>query len=402
MSRTGGALRDAVVPLSHWTQWPSPEALAREVRFPAHRNLARVMRFLILGGVLWGTLSDRRIHGARFVWLVAGLVVAAVVTWAFFRTTRRQRLWPSLALLAVLIGEAIASPVLHASFAPTVLWCGSAVIAMQRLPLAVAVPLTSGALLTYASLVSTDNWLTTVLTSLGIGLIGYVTRLEAEARASAQRLLVQERAARAAEAESAALRERGRIAREIHDVLAHSLSAQMVHLEAARLLIERGGGHEQVLDRVVAARRMARQGLAETRQALSALRGEMTPPEAFLRELVESEGARLRVEGDGRELPAEAGLAVRRVAQEAMTNARKHAPGTPVTIRFCYLPEEVELEVRNLGGPPVDNRPVDNGLRSSGAGYGLLGMRERAELLGGTLEAGPAEEGFVVRLRVPA
>ncbi len=74
------------------------------------------------------------------------------------------------------------------------------------------------------------------------GLAGYVLRLDAEARGSAQRLLAQERAAREAEAESAALAERARIAREIHDVLAHSLSAQLVHLEAARLLIERGRG----------------------------------------------------------------------------------------------------------------------------------------------------------------
>jgi signal transduction histidine kinase len=131
----------------------------------------------------------------------------------------------------------------------------------------------------------------------------------------------------------------------------------------------------------------------------------MTAAEEFLRELVDSEGGRLRVGGDVRHLPAEAGLAVRRVAQEAMTNARKHAPGAKVAVRLEYLPGEVELEVRDFGATPVDNlvgEPVDNGLGKSGSGYGLIGMRERAELLGGTLEAGPAEEGFVVRLRVPA
>ena len=69
-------------------------------------------------------------------------------------------------------------------------------------------------------------------------------------------------------------------------MLAHSLSAQLVHLEAARLLIERGADRDQILERVVAARGMARDGLAETRQALSALRGEMTPLEDFLRQLV--------------------------------------------------------------------------------------------------------------------
>jgi signal transduction histidine kinase len=181
-------------------------------------------------------------------------------------------------------------------------------------------------------------------------------------------------------------------------VLAHSLSAQTVHLEATRLLIERGAERELVLERVVAARRMAREGLAETRQALSALRGEMAPVEEFLREMVDAHGARLEVAGEPRPLPAEAGLAVRRVAQEAMTNVRKHAPGARVALRLEYRPREVELEFRDFGG----NAPVDNSLGASGSGYGLRGMRERAELLGGALEAGPQEEGFVVRLRVPA
>jgi signal transduction histidine kinase len=104
------------------------------------------------------------------------------------------------------------------------------------------------------------------------------------------------------------------------------------------------------------------------------------------------------VAGESRGLPAEAGLAVRRVAQEAMTNVRKHAPGARVEMRLEYRPEEVELEFRDFGG----KEPVDNSLGASGSGYGLRGMRERAELLGGALDAGPAEEGFVVRLRVPA
>jgi signal transduction histidine kinase len=198
-----------------------------------------------------------------------------------------------------------------------------------------------------------------------------------------------------AEAESAALAERARIAREIHDVLAHSLSAQMVHLEAVRLLIERGADRELILERVVAARGMAREGLAETRQALSALRGEMSPVEDFLSELVATaDGADITVAGERQPLPAEASQAVRRVAQEALTNVRKHAPGAKVHMRLEYGEHEVTLGVRDSGGPPGE-------LSGAGAGYGLLGMRERAELLGGSLEAGPDEEGFVVTLRVP-
>ncbi|MGO4429232.1 sensor histidine kinase, partial [Streptomyces sp. MCAF7] len=161
-----------------------------------------------------------------------------------------------------------------------------------------------------------------------------------------------------------------RIAREIHDVLAHSLSAQLVHLEAARLLVERGEDRAIVLERVVAARRMARHGLAETRQALYALRGEMAPVEDFLRESAATEGARFETEGEPRELAAEAGLAVRRVAQEALTNVRKHAPGARVELRLVYRTDEVLLEIRDGGA----REPSAGGPVATGAGYGLRGM----------------------------
>lgn len=141
---------------------------------------------------------------------------------------------------------------------------------------------------------------------------------------------------------------------------------------------------------------MAREGLTETRQALSALRGETTPVEDFLRQLVAGQPAEVAVVGERRELTAEASQTVRRVAQEALTNTRKHAPGAVVSVRLEYQPDAVALEVRDSGG----RRPGE--LAVSGSGYGLVGMRERAELLGGTLRAGPDEEGFVVNLRVPA
>src|SRR5262249_17381515 len=162
---------------------------------------------------------------------------------------------------------------------------------------------------------------------------------------------------------------------------------QLVHLEAARLLIERGADRDQILQRVVAARGMARDGLSETRQALSALRGDMSPLEDFLSELVSAPGgADVTVAGERRQLPAEASQAVRRVAQEALTNARKHAPGAKVRVRLEYGEGQVTLDVRDTGGPPGE-------LSGVGAGYGLRGMRERAELLGGSLAAGPDEEG---------
>ncbi|GAA3845642.1 histidine kinase [Streptomyces coacervatus] len=377
-----------------WMRWPSPEALGRAGISRPRRMLAWAVRLFALAILLWGAFNSSRVHGWVTVVGAVGVVVAAVLAWALYRTTFQHRLWPSLAIMLLLLGLAVGAQDMGFRGPALVLWCGCAITALERLPLAVALPTASLALASYAA-VNNDVWLTTAATTAGLALAGYVLRLDAEARGNAQRLLAQERAARAAEAESAALAERARIAREIHDVLAHSLSAQLVHLEAARLLIERGADREQILERVVAARGMARDGLDETRQALSALRGEQTPLEDFLSQLISTAaGAEVTITGERRRLPAEASQAVRRVAQEALTNVRKHAPGAKVRVRLDYGDHQVTLDVRDSGGSPGE-------LAGAGAGYGLLGMRERAELLGGSLAAGPDEEGFVVTLKVP-
>ncbi|GCB45470.1 sensor histidine kinase [Streptomyces sp. NL15-2K] len=377
-----------------WTRWPAREALGRAESSGPRRLLGWVVRALVLGMLLWGVFTSSQAHGWGALGAAAGVLLAAFVAWALYRTTLTHRLWPSLALVTVLLGIAVGAQAAGFRGAALVIWCGCAVTALERLPIAAALPVTSVALASYAA-VNNDVWLTTAATTAGLALAGYVLRLDAEARGSAQRLLAQERAAGVAEAESAALAERARIAREIHDVLAHSLSAQLVHLEAARLLIEKGADQEQILERVVAARGMARDGLAETRQALSALRGELTPLEDFLTQLVAAaDGAEATVSGERRPLPAEASQAVRRVAQEALTNVRKHAPEAKVQVRLEYGEHQVTLVVRDTGGSSGE-------LGVTGAGYGLLGMRERAELLGGSLDAGPVEEGFMVTLKVP-
>ncbi|MFI2205854.1 sensor histidine kinase [Streptomyces sp. NPDC020192] len=377
-----------------WTRWPSREALGRAGTSRPRRGLAWAVRLLVLALLLWSAFNQRHVGIWGALAAAATVLIAGLVSWAFFRTTYQHRLVPSLALMSVLLAIAVVGEATGFRGPALLIWCGCGISALERLPLAAAVPVTSVALASYSAF-NNDVWLTTAATVAGMALAGYVLRLDAEARGNAQRLLAQERAARDAEAESAALAERTRIAREIHDVLAHSLSAQLVHLEAARLLIENGADRDRILERVVAARGMARDGLAETRQALSALRGELTPLEDFLSELVTgSDGAEVTVTGERRPLPAEASQAVRRVAQEALTNVRKHAQGAKVQLRLDYSDHEVTLNVRDSGGPPGE-------LTRSGGGYGLLGMRERAELLGGSLDAGPDEEGFVVTLKVP-
>jgi signal transduction histidine kinase len=225
-----------------------------------------------------------------------------------------------------------------------------------------------------------------------VGLLGLFTgvrsgRLRVSARQAEERTLI--------------LAERAHLAREIHDILAHSLSAQLVHLEGARLLIA-GGRTDEALDRVERARGLARSGLEETRRAVATLRGDTPPLDDALRELAAEHRTltdarcEVTVTGEPADPPAKAGLAVIRTAQEALTNVRKHAPGADVAIGVRYAGGWCELEVTDSGGA---DRPAP--LAGSGGGYGLVGMRERAELIGGTLDAAPMEKGFRVLLRVP-
>ncbi|WP_224280362.1 sensor histidine kinase [Streptomyces sp. LS1784] len=375
----------------------------REAESRPRRVLTLLGRTVLLVTVVWGTLAAGRFAGWAAVAAAAGLAAAVGLCAAFLRATREQRPLPAYLLACAVLGAAWLADTGQATLLADVLWYGLAVMALVRMPLAPGLITAAAALASYAA-VTTSSWLSIAATVGGITLLGYLLRLDVEARATSRRLLAQERAARAAEAESAALAERARIAREIHDVLAHSLSAQLVHLEAARLMLDAGTDREQIRERVVAARRMAQDGLAETRQALSALRGELTPVGEFLVELTGRERAALTVVGTPRPLAAEAALAVRRTAQEAVTNVRKHAAGARCSVELRYLDGAVELEVRNTRPPRGRSAGelAPGALAASGSGYGLLGMRERAELLGGTLVAGPEDGGWRVLLRVPA
>jgi signal transduction histidine kinase len=346
----------------------------------------------------YSAYASEAFDGLRAVLPPLGFAGCAAATLGYRAATLANRLLLSLGMLAAIAVIGLVAYLGGADVPATVLWSCICVMAMERLPLAAA--LGTVAVMVTAFELSDDTELGPLLTTASVLLAGYTLRLDAAARGTGFRLLAQERAAREAEATSAALAERARIAREIHDVLAHSLSAQLVHLEAARLRIQRepaGEFRDQILERVVAARGMAREGLAETRQALSALRGELAPVEDYLVELAAADGALTEVTGKRRPLSAEASQAVRRVAQEALTNVRKHAPGADIRMLLAYRQDEVALEIRDSG---AESAPGD--LTASGSGYGLVGMRERAELLGGSLEAGPEGEGFVVRLRVPA
>lgn len=229
----------------------------------------------------------------------------------------------------------------------------------------------------------------------GSVLIGLVRRQNATIAAEAQYI-------REEKARSAALDERARIAREIHDVLAHALAALVVQLETADALLE-SGRPDQARGSVLRASQLAKEGMAETRRAIGALRGDTLPLPVLLEALASAYrmdlgvSATVRVAGEPRDLPPDVGLTLYRTAQEAVTNVRKHAPASTVTIELTYRPAEVALDVRN-GAAPGTDAP----LAATGGGYGLTGLRERAELAGGHIDAGPSGDGWRIDVRIPA
>jgi signal transduction histidine kinase len=221
----------------------------------------------------------------------------------------------------------------------------------------------------------------------------------------AEALVEELRESRAAHAESVALAERSRVARDMHDVLAHTLSALALQLEGARLLARDRGAAPEVVAAVERAHHLAAGGLAEARQAIAALRGDELPGPERLPALADAFGEHahatctLDVTGEPRELGSEARLALYRTAQEALTNVRRHSAADRVEIALRYADEGTTLVVQDFGpGAPVTVPSGSDGV----AGYGLTGMRERAELLGGRLSAEPTADGFRVELWLPA
>ncbi|MCW0212916.1 MAG: histidine kinase [Pseudonocardia sp.] len=229
---------------------------------------------------------------------------------------------------------------------------------------------------------------------LSVLLLG-MSRRDAHHRAE-ERAVALAAATRASEEHlrAAALAERARIARDVHDVLAHSLSALAVQLQGARLMVQRDGAPPDTVAQIERAQRLATEGLAEARRAVSALRDGAVDIAAELRALVDVHpGAALDVGPGLPDLPDPARDALLRTAQEALSNARKHAPGAPVDVRLRGAAHGVELVVSDRTGEP--SAPAGDG------GYGLVGMAERAALIGADLETGPTEDGWRVRLWVP-
>jgi signal transduction histidine kinase len=229
-------------------------------------------------------------------------------------------------------------------------------------------------------------------------------RIQAEQSAA---LLAQREQLEAEHRRADLLDERARIAREIHDVLAHSIGALGIQVQAARSVLTDYGDIDRAVDLLTAAQRMAAEGLTETRRAVHALRADTLPLADELAKATSSYAERYHVaasldtEGVARPVPAEATVALLRVAQEALVNAAKHGAGKPVTVRLDYAAAGVRLTVRNELAADVPDAPGAVRVSTVNAGYGLTGMRERLRMLNGTLEAGREGSSWVVTAEVP-
>jgi len=318
---------------------------------------------------------------------------------------RRFPFWVALAVYAVIAGRALVADPLElypmslaalvatysvASYAPLRDALLSA--AFSALALAVAVVEGSG----------TDATPDPLASAILFGTVWLVGRVVG-VRNERARALHESRDQHAAEAVAA---ERARIARELHDVVSHSLAAIVMQSGGARHVLD--SDPERARDSLAAIEQTARRGLEEMRRMLGLLGDAGTADEglapqpglARLEELVaavRSAGLEVTttVTGEPVLLPAAVDVAAYRVVQEALTNVMKHAGARTAAVRVAYCPDGLEIEVLDDGSGEDSGAP--------GAGRGLIGMRERVQLLGGTVDTDAREPGpgFRVTARVP-
>jgi signal transduction histidine kinase len=334
--------------------------------------------------------------------ILVSLIVAAVTQTAI--TVSPSGPWA----LGRLVLSALSCSVL-AGFEPTV---GTAVLmvfiglgAGSRFALGTAGVITALAVVATAISVLASGQGTGNISLGAVAILGFLAaagRQQYALRAEEAELrLVDAERAREEHARAAALAERANAAREIHDILAHGLGALVLQLDALGAVLERQDhDRARAVEILARARALAVEGLSEARQAVGTLRMDTPPLIDGLHQLVDASGngSSLEITGTPRPIPAEGAVALRRTAQEGLADAAKHAPGSVPTVLLAFEPDAVVLTVTDTGS---EDDGVPGPLSHTGGGYGIEGLRERAELLGGTLTAGPRGAGWRVTLRVP-
>ena len=243
----------------------------------------------------------------------------------------------------------------------------------------------------------------------GIGwVVGYALRERTERTEAAEERARRAEAERETAARLAVAEERARIARELHDVVAHAVSVMVLQVGAVRHRLPASAGTDR--GALATAEEAGRTALTEMRRLLGAMRAEgetaeLAPAPSLdsLDRLVDEVRAtglevHVTVRGHPRELPRGLDLSAYRIVQEGLTNSLKHSGAASAEVTIDYQPTEVRLEVRDDGagdGP-------DGSAGLAGAGHGLVGVRERVKLFGGDMAAGPAPGGgYLLRARLP-
>jgi signal transduction histidine kinase len=335
-------------------------------------------------------------------WLLIGLTLALSIPLLWIHDARVRPLTTALPL-AVIASTGALWVLLPSSWASVAMFSTTFFVVLRQstvpIVLAVAVDIAAitagaarydawkGALSTYAVLA--------VIVLMGLNRRARLARIEQTELALARAQTANEEHARAA-----ALAERTRIARELHDVLAHSLAGLALNLQGARLMLVRDGASPDAVAQIERAQTLASEGLAEARKAVAALREDAVGVERAIADLLAAyrldSGARadLEINGEPRELDPSVGTALVRAVQEALANTRKHTAQAEVDVTLRYAAGSVELTVADRQGRRPPAAPA--------AGYGLRGMGERVALLDGRLESGPGEDGWRIHLTVPA
>lgn len=394
------------------------DALHRaEERLRHQRDLLRPLGWALIAVVVASVVTQQPAPGPKG----AGIAVSvATLLYAVATAVAISNRFPALGetvqdavvVLMALTGVALSWLQPHGA---TDLAAGAAAwMAIARLRLATGLAIAGGVgvggAVSAARTGSASTVLAVLLLTALLALVAYVLRQGRDSQAQTEVLLAELADAQDAQAESAVLAERGRIAAELHDVLAHALSGAALQLQGARVLAEREGAAPPLTEAIERASRLVADGLVNARHAVQALRGAEISSLAQLERLVEDcrRDFQLRVTlcATGTPHPLQPGpaLALYRGVEEALTNAARHAPGSVTDVRVSYLPDVTTVSIETAPGASDGEAAAHAGIAGHsghGGGNGLAGMRERVERLGGTMRAEPTDQGWRVDLSIP-
>jgi signal transduction histidine kinase len=316
---------------------------------------------------------------------------------------------PALAWLTALAATAIllfaTSTPIASDFAPGLLVLMVGIVGSLAGPVWGTLAFVSAAaLLVGASTAHRLDELALYLGSLALGwVVGYGLRTQ-------QQLLLKQQEMQADLAQHAAADERRRIAREVHDVIAHSLSVTLLHVTGARHALQQDSDVDDAVDALVDAERLGRQAMADIRRTVGLLESGpingSTPALAPEPDIGDIPGlvddfvqaglpVTLNTDGEPDQVSAAVGLALYRITQESLANIAKHAPASKAQVSLVISPATVVLSI-------VNTLPVAvPAAAATGDGRGLPGMRQRVQLLGGVIDAGRCSQGWSVRAEIP-